>query len=91
MKHTEPTETNRQKLSLPGACCVAIQDLCMALNGRAEQGWVGSGIDRRRLEGAAGRRVAELMKLHRAYGSGLYLGTGTALAGTPTTRVTAVI
>jgi len=32
-----------------------------------------------------------LMKLHRAYGSGLYLGTGTALAGTPTTRVTVVI
>ena len=70
---------------------MAIQALCMALNGGAEQGRVGSGIDRRRLKDVVGRHLAELMKLHRGYGSGLYVGSGTALAGTPTTRVTAVI
>jgi len=63
----------------------------MELNGGAEQGRIGSGNDNSRLKDAARIRIFNVMKADSGNGSGLYVETDTALAGTLTTLVTIVI
>jgi len=67
------------------------QALAMELNGGAEQGWVGSGNDNGRLKGDTGIRTSDAMKADSGNRSGLYMETDTTLAGTLSTRVTAMI
>jgi len=63
----------------------------MESNGGAEQGRIGSGNDNSRLKDGAWIRISNVMKADSGNGSGLYVETDTALAGTLTTLVTIVI
>jgi len=62
----------------------------MELNGRAEQGRIGSGNDNGRLQDGTGIRIADVLKADSGNHSGLYMETEAALAGTLTTLVTGV-
>ena len=62
----------------------------MELNGGAEQGRIGSGNEFDRLKDGTGIRIADVLKADSGNGSGLYMETEAALAGTLTALVTAV-